>query len=730
MHDMSDACAADLVPSGPLAINLSMRIKPLQQSHLLAFFLLAVAIAIVYSNTLDAPWHLDDYRNIVINQNIKSQQPDLCGLAGTCLQFFKTALAERPLPMATFAINWHFGSDSTFGYHLVNIAIHVLVGWMLLLTCLILFKTPHLSGRYSPDQAFFISLLAVCLWALNPIQVQAVTYIIQRMASLAALFYLLGIYFFLKGRLINNSKRQYLYYLACLVSWLAACLSKENAALLPLSLLLVETVFFQDTARPGTKVRLLVIAAVMGFFVVAGGVLFFLDGNLSGILGYQQRFFSAGERLLTQGRILLFYLTLLVYPAPNRLSIAHDIELSTSLLHPWSTLPSLLIILVLIVGAFFRIRKWPLVSFAVLFFFLNHAIESTLIPLELIFEHRNYLPSLFFYLPLAAGIHWMMNHYQKRSRTITLALTAFVPLLLVGLGLNTYNRNMVWQSEKLLWEDALSKAPHASRPFHYLAWVHQQHFDDEATALVLYHKALKGRRNNRVQEAQIYNNMAAIFYNQAAYEVAAKYWLKSLAIEPDVPALRYRLALALARSGKLDAAAHQLQMVISDHLDYADAIRLLAIVHLLANDDAQALPLLRQALKLTPQDAANLVNLAAYYQRNAQPQKAIVFLHEALKINSEETVILIWLIAVNNDLMRTEAAMAYRKKLLRLLPVERLLATLDRLQWERICMDRMICPPIDNRLSLTLKAYTEEAFDTFFKPKSGDIQHLQSTTAF
>jgi tetratricopeptide (TPR) repeat protein len=707
-----------------------MQIKPFRHRLSLAFFLLAAAIAVIYSNTLDVPWHLDDYHNIVANSDIKSAQPNLYGLVGTCVQFFKTALTQRPLAKSTLAINWYFGGKSTFGYHLVNIAIHILTSWILLLTGLTLFKTPRLSGRYSPDQIFFISLLAVSLWALNPIQIQAVTYIVQRMASLAALFYVFGIYLFLKGRLNESPKCQYIFYLGCLVSWLAACLSKENAFLLPLSILLVEAVFFQDTTSRKVKMRLIAIAAGIGLLMVAGGALIFLGGNLEGIFVYHSRFFTAGERLLTQGRILIFYLTLLVYPTPNRLSIAHDVELSTSLLHPWSTLPSLLIIFLMVVGAIYKMRKWPLVSFAVLFFFLNHTIESTAIALELIFEHRNYLPSLFFYLPVAAGIRRMMDHYQTRSRIISLALTVFVPLLLVGLGTGTYVRNSTWRTEKLLWEDALSKAPQASRPLHYLAWVYEQRLGDGDTALVLYQKALKGRRNNKVQEARIYNNMAAIYYHRAAYTLAAKYWLKSLETQPDVPELRHRLALALAHSGQLDAATHHLQMVVSDHSDYVDAIGLQAIVHLLANDDDQALPLLRKTLKLRPRDAANLVNLAAYYQRNAQPKKALVFLREALAINSEDPTILIWLISVNNDLMRTDAANVYRKKLLRVIPVERLLAMLHRLRWERICMDQMICPGIDDRLMLSLKAHTAEAFETLLKPAADGQQRLQSKTAF
>ncbi|GAG84650.1 unnamed protein product, partial [marine sediment metagenome] len=301
-----------------------------------------------------------------------------------------------------------------------------------------LFDTPRLSGLYRRKQVIFISLLAAALWAANPIQVQAVTYIVQRMASLCGMFYILGIFLYVKARCLKIlTMKSVLLYTACCLSFLAAFLSKENAALLPVSLLLIEAIFFQDLGRKKVRLTFWGIAIALGAATVIGGALIFYDGNLSAFVNYEKRLFTPFERLLTQPRILLFYLTLIFYPAPHRLSLVHDIEISTSFYHPWTTLPSILVILVLIGFAIYKLRKWPILSFAVLFFFINHAIESSIIPLELIFEHRNYLPGMFLFWPVAVGLERLIGVYRRKNAVVYYGLVGFVPLLLIGLGTGT-----------------------------------------------------------------------------------------------------------------------------------------------------------------------------------------------------------------------------------------------------------------------------------------------------
>ena len=203
--------------------------------------LLLVLILLIYSNTFNAAWQMDDHPNITDNHRLHITELNHDNILTSLFanpRASKFGELYRPVACLSFGLNWYFGKDHVFGYHLVNIMVHFIVALLLYLTIRALFDSPRLKGRYV-GRRHVIALLTAVIWAAHPIQTQAVTYIVQRMASLAALFYVLGIYLFLKGRLSGNLKRQYIYYLACLVSWLAACLSKENAFLLPLSLLLV-----------------------------------------------------------------------------------------------------------------------------------------------------------------------------------------------------------------------------------------------------------------------------------------------------------------------------------------------------------------------------------------------------------------------------------------------------------------------------------------------------------
>jgi len=196
--------------------------------------LLILLLLPIYSNTFHAAWQFDDNPNILENTRLHLSDLSPASLWNT---FF-----------ASLALNWYAGQADTFGYHLVNIAIHILTAFMVFLAGRKLLQTPNLINRYNKEDAYFISLLSAILWAVNPIQIQAVTYIVQRMASMAAMFYISGIYFYIKGRLSSRGKTQLLFYAACFVSFVCSLMSKENAAMMPISLLLIEIIFFTDLA--------------------------------------------------------------------------------------------------------------------------------------------------------------------------------------------------------------------------------------------------------------------------------------------------------------------------------------------------------------------------------------------------------------------------------------------------------------------------------------------------
>ena len=482
----------------------------------MAFVLLFFLIFSIYSNTFHASWQFDDHQNIIQDVNIRIKDLDIKSL----WRSFFTADNEiiyRPFSRLTFAVNWYFSKSDVTGYHIVNIAIHLMNAWILFLTVLVLLRTPAIRDRYHGSE-HFIALLTAVLWAINPIQTQAVTYIVQRMATMAAMFYLLSLFLYIKGRTVNSRLIRSFFFFGCFLSFLVGLASKENVMILPIALVLVEMTFFQDLSQAKTKRNMFWITVGGGIFIIVLGPLLFLRGNpLSIILeGYENRFFSPMQRLMTEPRVLIFYLSQIFYPVPTRLCIEHNVTISTSIFNPWNTLPSIAFVLSLIAFGLWQIRKMPVLSFAILFFFLNHSIESTVLDLELIFEHRNYLPSLFIFLPVSIGIKRMLDYYCVKKLFMFYTLVSFFILLFIGLGSGTYIRNMAWATERSLWEDATEKSPGMSRPVHNLALTYER-LGQPNTALKLNAKALTLTMHRRSHKALPYNNMASIYYNRRNY---------------------------------------------------------------------------------------------------------------------------------------------------------------------------------------------------------------------
>ncbi len=526
------------------------------KNALLAFLTLFILVFACYSNTFHAAWHLDDYDKIVTAERVQIDDLTWDSLYQT---FFLEAGERlyRPLSRLTLALNWYFGQDEVKGYHIVNIGIHFLSAWVLFLTLTHLLQAPNIKPHRT-SEIVWIAFLASALWAVNPVQTQAVTYIVQRMASMATLFYLWAMYAYLKARTSPHPRQRTLWFLAVVAGFMLALGTKENALTLPLALFLVEIVFFQDVRTAKVKASI-AIAVGVGLLVAGVGIvlMYVWKGDpLAYVVDlYAQRPFSPGERLLTQPRVLLFYLSQLFYPAPSRLSIAHDITVSSGLLSPWTTLPALLGVLALVGVGLVLIRKRPLIAFGLLFFFLNHLIESSVLPLELVFEHRNYLPSLFLFVPLAVGLIKAVNHYRGRKRLMHVVLVSFTALLLIGWGTGTYVRNQAWATEKTLWEDALHKAPGSSRVYHNLAWGHYQRAGLYTDALRYYKKALQLQGPANPSNYATYLNVAAIYLAVEDYQRAALFFKKTLELKPNHQKARHGLSQALLKIKEFDKTA-------------------------------------------------------------------------------------------------------------------------------------------------------------------------------
>ena len=531
------------------------------------YICLLILTIVIYSNSFTSPWLLDDLPNIVNNAplHIDNLMPETLWQTFFAKPFRQGHL-YRPVACLSIALNWYVGQDNTIGYHIVNTVIHVLTAFFLYLAMWRLFQTPRLKETQSPSSIHFIALLAATLWAVNPVQTQAVTYIVQRMASLAGMFTIVSIYAYLRGRLCSPSWRQYRFYGVCIVSFFLALGSKENAVMLPLSLWLIEYIFF-DRIQNSDRQCFTILSLVSVSILLAGVVYLYKSGLLTNFFQASgSRPFSPYERVFTESRILFFYLGLIFYPIPSRLSIDHDFTISTSIFDPWTTALSIPGILLLIFLAFRYRRRTPLLSFALLFFFANHVIESTIIPLELIFEHRNYIPSFFLFLPISAWLHALIAAYSKKSKVIYGSLVLFVILIIASIGMGTYIRNMAYATKESFWRDALSKAPHSARALSNLGidagWHKGKSIDRLKEALFLNYQALNGYLQRRTYKPSILMNIGNLYFNYGYYDLAVEAYQKALALNPRFSDARYHLAKTYIKQRKFAAARDQIERVI------------------------------------------------------------------------------------------------------------------------------------------------------------------------
>ncbi len=489
----------------------------------LLFFILLLA---AYFSSFQAEWHFDDYANIIDNSPLH-----LTALTPATLKRTFYAYPERegrllrPVSNLSFAFNWFFHQDKVFGYHLVNFFIHFLTTVFLYKSCLLLLTPSKVSIRYYENR-YIIAALAALFWALNPIQTQAVTYIVQRMASLAAMFTIIGIWCYLQAReLLNDKKKQIGYYFAVFIAFLLAIGSKENAILFPASIIIIELIFFRKNiscSKENMLMLLIGLLIVFCFTLFLQGASFFTkiftaDPNRS---------FTPVQRMLTQPRIIIFYLSQIFYPAPSRLSITHDVQLSSSLWDPLTTLSSIIFLSLLIILSISRYKQYPLFSFAFLFFLLNHIVESTFLDLELIFEHRNYLPSFFLFLPPAAFVASLMQH----NRLIQSSIYATIFLLITSLLFGTMARNNVWMTEQSLWTDSLKKAPNHSRSYINLAHGYLSK-DNLKKAFELYWLSLdKYAPNPHKARLMAYDSLGSIMFRSGNYRKALTFYNQALEI--------------------------------------------------------------------------------------------------------------------------------------------------------------------------------------------------------
>lgn len=550
---------------------------------LLAFTCLICLGFLVYSNNYQVPWYFDDFRNITENQAIFSLSDPL-----------GTLFLSRGPALLSFALNYALHGESLPGYHLVNNVIHILVSIVVYL----LLKRVTSGARYW-------ALTGALVFLTHPLQTQAVTYIVQRMTSLSALFAFTCGYCFVRGReaLADGAQtfslRHATWYTAMLVFCALAVATKQNTAFLPIGLFVFGR-YFVDMNHGWNRKRSIVYLApflIPPLFVAYSMIIVPLMHSvpLSEITSTEGSNISPLYYFVTQWQIVWIYLRLLFVPLGQTLDYGYPI---VNEIFSLKTVLSGSGIVCLVYAAYRWKASLPQLSFAITWFFVSLAVESTFIPLDVLFEHRLYIPMFGFsvmFIWICRSIPWC-------------TVRVGIPVIMMTIYcLLTLQRNTLWGDPIAFNEDNLRKAPHNERPNIELSKLYierkrypkareklmkalsinprsEKAYDNLGTLYDLTGNPGKAVENYRTAIAinpgylKPYVNLAVVYSSRGEYAIAEELLSKAVVVFPNDASLRYNLGVAQyhlnKRSKARDSFAKTLTLAPYD----ADALYNLALV--------------------------------------------------------------------------------------------------------------------------------------------------------
>ncbi len=605
--------------------------------HIITGIVIAGVAIVLYQSALDYPFIFDDSQNIVENPNIRVTALDAQSLASVLRAQHPT---PRPVAYLSFAVNYRFSGYAPRWYRVINIGIHVVNGVLVYIFCLLILirvhgRRPSQSNRWdrTTDDAvhrlpskvhpYFLAAAVSIIWTVHPLQTQSVTYIVQRMNSLAALFFLSAVCLYLAGRLAGRRMLSWSCFGGVVIAWGLALGSKQIAITLPAVLLLIEWFFFQDLDRAwllrSVKYWLIPLA-------VAGlvAVIYLKMKPIANILAaYELREFTMWERVLTQFRVIILYFTLLIYPHPGRLNLDHHVLASKSVVEPISTLTSIIIIAGLLYLSIVIARRHRLASFCILWFFINLALESSIIGLEMVHEHRMYLPSV----GCVLGLLYLGHFLTPRRLAVRIPLAAAVIALLA---LATFQRNRVWQSSEILWRDCVAKSPDKARPHYNLG--------------LLMSKTNRLDEARRLQEraleldpdyADAHNNLGYILVEQNAYARAIPHFGEALRLRPTMSDARLNMGSVLAKAGRHDESIDHFRKAVEFDRRNADALYNLGTALVNVGHAEEAVQYLTKAVNIRPKFTEAHVGIGNALSQMGEFEQAITFYGHA--INADPT---------------------------------------------------------------------------------------------
>lgn len=590
---------------------------------LVFLFLLCLSLLgiLIYSGVFFGPFLFDDRSGIIENETVKSLSRAIANLSD-----------RRSIGNLTFSVNYFFSGHRVFGYHLVNILVHICNAVLIYLLVRLLGKTPGIA-RDEPSTSF-LALSAAFLFVAHPIHTQSVAYISQRVTSLATLFYVSSVICYLKARALDrgpsrgSSAQQIIFYALAVLAALAGLKTKEIVATLPLMIIVIELFCFNDNRRSAKRVGILlgILGLTVAAFMAIGKTGRPLADVLSGIDAASRETvsISRSEYFFTQLRVIVTYLRLLLLPMNQVLD--YDYPRFPTILAP-AVLASLALLSSLIGLATWTFRRNRMVSLGIAWFFIALSVESGIIPIrDVINEQRTYLPSIGFLLAALAALDRAAVKEQFRM--------AVVAALIILFSAGAYARNRVWTSSENLWTDVVEKAPYKARGYNNLGTAYKEAKDFQR-ATSLFKKALSLQDDF----SAAYYNLGDIAYEQGDYEEAISYLDKALTTRAKdnlttLDALN-KLGRTYGAMGQFDRAIEYFQRALALHPESFVLINNLGVQYIKSNKPERAIALYEQALQKR-EDFVMYSNLAVAYALIGNEKKSRELRDKAIAVKARQ----------------------------------------------------------------------------------------------
>ena len=613
--------------------------------------LLLLAGGAAYANSLNTPFLLDDHPHIVNNGAIQSLWPP-----GSLL-----TSGRRPVAVLSIALNYAVGGLDTFGYHLVNLAIHLAAGlalFSLVRRTLALVPSDAAKEKTAENTADRLAFAVALVWLVHPLTTQSVTYVIQRAESLMGLFYLLTLVCLLRGA---QAARSWPWYTAAVaVCWLGMG-SKEVMVTAPLVALAYDRIFLADTWRTLFRRRW---AVYTGFLIAAVWIVTAAGRTMAAVeartAGFGMPSATPWKYLTAQAGVILHYLRLAFWPDRLCLDYAWQLPESTAQI----VLPGAIVV-ALLAASLVALRYRPPLGFLGLSFFLILAPTSSIMPIaDLAMEHRMYLPLAALVTLAVLGLHVLAGRLTAGPHMKTLIETSLLVIVAIALAARTFDRNLDYASPIAMWNDVLDTAPHNARA-HYGLGVAVADRGDLRQAAIHYDRALEiapdyvdviaNLADLRIKEgklgealdhyrraleiapdfARAHNNLGNLLTSQGDHAGAADHFRHALRIDPRFSEAHNNLGNFLEHEGRLDEAATHYQEAIRFKPDHVEAHTNLGVVLQQQGDLAQAVVHYEHSLALRPGFAEAHLNLGNVLLMQGDDTQAAEHLQQAIRLKPD-----------------------------------------------------------------------------------------------